>query len=67
MNELIDKFYERIDLSDVICEKCSKNNGKTSRAKFLTNQSVLKTPMHLRIFLQRLEYNGVKYIYCKIK
>ena len=33
MNELMDTFYENIDLSDVICENCSKISGKISNTK----------------------------------
>ena len=34
MNELMDKFYENVEMNDVICENCSKVNGKSSKAKF---------------------------------
>ena len=57
MNELIDRFYEKTELSDAICEECSKLSGKSSRSNFEQHQSVLKPPMNLRIFLQRPEYN----------
>ena len=52
MNELMDKFYEKIDMSDVICEKCSKINGKINKDKFEKYQSVLNPQMQPRIFLQ---------------
>ena len=67
MNELMDKFYEKKELSDVICEECPKFSGKTSEANFLKYQSLLKPPMILRIFLQRSEYNFEKYEYYKNK
>ena len=57
MNELIDMFYEKTELSDVICEGCSKLSGKSSKYNFEKHQSVLTRPMNLRIFLQRPEYN----------
>ena len=34
MNELMDKLYENVEMNDVICENCSKINGKSSKAKF---------------------------------
>ena len=52
MNEFIDKFYEKTELSDVICEKCSKLSGKISKANFEKHQSVLKPPMNLITVLQ---------------
>ena len=57
MNELIDRFYDNTYLSDVICEECSKLSGKSSKSNFVKHQSVLKTSMNLRIFLQIPEYN----------
>ena len=51
MNELVDKFYEKNEMSDIICEECSKLSGKTSKANFEKHHSVLKPPMNLRIFL----------------
>ena len=57
MNEFMDKFYEKNELSHAICEECSKMSGKISRANFEKHQSVLKPSMILRIFLQRSEYN----------
>ena len=58
MNESMDIFYEKTELSDVICEHCSKFSGKSSKAKFEKHQSVLKPPMNIRIFSQRSEYSG---------
>ena len=59
MNELMDKFYEKADLNDVICEKYSKMDGKIGRVKFEKNQLVLNPPMQLRIFIPKSEYNGL--------
>ena len=56
----MDKFYENIDLSDVICENCSK-------IKFEKHHPVLNPPMQLIISLQRPEYNGVTDENSKIK
>ena len=44
------------DLSDVICEECSKLSGKLSKANSEKHRSVLNPPMKLRIFLQISEY-----------
>ena len=63
MKELMDTFYEKTDLSDVICENCSKIYGKMSKSEFEKHQSVLKAPMQLRMFFQRSEYNSVRYEY----
>ena len=46
----------KTELSDFICEEFSKSSGKTSKANF-EQKSVIKSPMQLRIFLQRSEYN----------
>ena len=43
-------------MRDAICEECSNSSGKTSKAN-LENQSVLKPPMQLRIFLRRSDFN----------
>ena len=67
MKELMDTFYEKTDLSDVICENCSKIYGKMSKSEFEKHQSVLKAPMQLRMFFQRSEYNSVRYEYWKNK
>ena len=50
MNEFMDTFYERNDLSDVIFEYCSKLSCKIIKASFEKQQSVLKPPTNLRIF-----------------
>ena len=60
MTDLMFKFYERTELSDVICEEFSKSSGKTSKSYSEKKLSILKTPMQLRIFLQRSEYNFEK-------
>ena len=52
MNKWI-TFYENKELSDVICEHCSKKSGKNSKAKFEKHQSLFKPPTDLMIFLQR--------------
>ena len=52
MNEFMDKFYEKTELSDVICEEWSKLSVKISKADFEKHQSVINPPMQLRIFLQ---------------
>ena len=31
MNKLMNKFYENTELSDLICEQCSKLSGKSSK------------------------------------
>ena len=51
MKYLMDKFDEKTELSDVICEKCTLSSltiSKTNKKK----QLVLKSPMKLRISLQ---------------
>ena len=55
MNNLMDTFYLKTELSDIICEKFCKLSGKSSEANFENHQSVLNTPMQLRIFIQRSE------------
>ena len=52
VNELMDNFYENTELSDIICEKCSKFSGKINKEKFEKHQLVLNPPMQIRIFLQ---------------
>ena len=34
MTDLMDKFYEKNELSDVICEECTKSSGTTSKTNF---------------------------------
>ena len=67
MNESMDIFYEKTELSDVICENCPKLGGETSKANFEKHQSVLNSPMQRRMFHQISEYNGVRDEYCKKK
>ena len=67
MNELMDKFYENTDLSDLICEKCPKFSGKMSKEIFEKHQSVLNPPMQIRTFLKIPGYNGLRDEYFKNK
>ena len=53
MKQLMDKFDENTELSDVICEEFSKISGKISKANIEKHQSILNPPMQLIIFLQR--------------
>ena len=66
MNELMDKFYEKTELSDVIYEQCPILSGKIIKAKFGKHNSLLKPPMNIGTFLQISEYNGERYEYLKI-
>ena len=67
MNDLMSKFYETNELSDVICDECSKVSGTEQKSNFEKNQSILSAPMQLRISLQRTEYNWETEIYIKNK
>ena len=67
MNDSMDTFYGKTDLSDVTCEECSKLSGRISKANFEEHQSVLNPPMQLRIFLQRSGYNFERDEYYKNK
>ena len=67
VKELVDRFYVKTELTDVIYEHCSKLSYNISKAKFENHQSVLKQPINLGIFLQRSEYTGIRYEYCKHK
>ena len=58
MKELLDKFYETIELSDVLYENCSSINSKISNYRFEKYQSVLSPSLQLRIFLQISKCNG---------
>ena len=58
MKELLDKFHETIELSDVLCEYCSSINSKISNSRFEKYQSVLSPSLQLRIFLQISKCNG---------
>ena len=59
MNEFMDKFYEKTELSDVKFKNGSKLNGKLSNYKFEKHQLLLNPPMKIRILLQISEYNGL--------
>ena len=67
LTDLMVKFYGETELSDAIYEEWSKSSGKISKPNFKTKQSVLKQPMHLRIFLQISEYNYKRDEYYKNK
>ena len=43
MADFMVKFYENDELSDVICEKCTKSRGTTSKAKFEVKNSTKTT------------------------
>ena len=57
MNESMDKLCEETELSNFICEECSRFIGKIIRDNFEKHKSVLNPPMNLIIFLQVSEYN----------
>ena len=65
MKDLMSKLYESNELSDVICHECSKVSGIEQKSNFETKQSIVSTPMQLRISLQRTEYNWETEIYIK--
>ena len=67
MTYLMDKFYEKTELSDVICEGCSKLSGLISKANFEKKQSVLKSQMQLIIYLRRPSFNYEKTKSAKLK
>ena len=67
MTDFMDKIYEKTELSDVICEEFSKSSSLISKARFEKKQSVLKSPMQLRIYLQRSNFNDLKSKFCKNK
>ena len=67
MSDLMSKFYESDELSDVICDECSKVSGTEQKSNFETKLSKVSTPMQLRISLQRTEYNGKQKFTSKIK
>ena len=62
----MDQFYETSELSDVICNTCTNSSG-TKKSNFETKQSVVKSPMKLRISLQRSKYNVETDSFCKNK
>ena len=51
MSDLMDIFYEITQLSDVICDECTKSSSTTRKSNF-EKTTVLKSPMQLRISLQ---------------
>ena len=57
MNDLMSKFYESNELSDVICDECSKVSGTEKKSNFESKQTIVSAPMQLIISLQRTEYN----------
>ena len=67
MYELMDKFYENTELSDVICEEYSKLSGKISKSNLKKHQSLLNPLMDIRIFLQRSECKFERNESAKIK
>ena len=67
MKDLMDKFYETIELSDVICDNCTKSSLTTRKSNFEKKKTVLKSPMQLRIYLQRSHYNVKTSYSAKIK
>ena len=62
----MDKFYETNELSDVICDNCTKFSVTTKKPNF-EKETVLKAPMQLRISLQRSHYNVENNIFYKNK
>ena len=67
MKDLMSKFYDSNELSDVICEECSKVSGTEQRSNFESKQEIVSAPMKLRISLQRTEYNVETEGFCKNK
>ena len=51
MKDLMNTFYETNELSDVICEECSKVSGTEQRSNFESKQSVVSAPIKLQISL----------------
>ena len=52
MTYLMNRFYETTELSDVICDECTNSSSTTRKSNF-EKKTVLKSPMQLRISLQR--------------
>ena len=67
MTDLRDKFDETNELSDVIRDNCTKSSLSTRKFNFEKKQTVLKSPMQLRISLQRSHYNMKTTYSAKIK
>ena len=38
MTDLMDKFYETTELSDVICDECTKSSSTTRKSNFEKNK-----------------------------
>ena len=51
LNQIFDKFYEKTELSGLICENSTNNNGERSSYNFEKYPSVINPPMQLMIFL----------------
>ena len=51
MTDLMDKFSETNELSDVICDNCTKSSLTTRKSNFEKKKTVLKSPMQPRISL----------------
>ena len=67
MKDLMNKFYETNQLSDLICYECSKVSGTEEKCNFETEQSILSLPTQLRISLIRTEFNVETESMCKNK
>ena len=52
MSDLMEFLNETTELSDVICDECTKSRSTTRKSNFEKKQTVLKSPMQLRISLQ---------------
>ena len=66
MTDLME-FLIKTELSDFICEECTKSSGVTSKTNFEEKQTLLKSPTQLRISLQISNFNDEKTNYVKIK
>ena len=53
MKDLMCKFYETNELSDVICDEWSKVSGTEQKSNFETEQSIMSLPMQLIISLYK--------------
>ena len=66
MTDLMDTFYETTELSDVICDNCTKSSLTTRKSNFgRRKKSALKSPMQLRMSLQISHYNVKNKIFCR--
>ena len=66
MNDFMSKLYETNELSDVICDECSKVSGAEQKSNFERKQSIVSVTTQLRISLQRTKYNVESDSMCKI-